>query len=154
MKPRPRFEVPPLLPNVVRTPKRTARNQSRIQPATSWLTRITEDILRDTTKLMALLQTSTEPSLTAHSHAIQRRVIELAVHMTRSKGVRNPAAAFVAKINKRDWSTITEADEIEAKRRHSAWLGMEGPRRGRRAPMLIGDVLRELIQQRNWRAEP
>lgn len=80
-----------------------SRRQSRTQAG--WLGSITVEVLADTTKLMALFQTAVD--LPTENYTLQRQVIALAVHVTVSKGVRNPVGAFIAKIRKRDWSTTT-----------------------------------------------
>lgn len=124
--------------------RKASRRQSRTKAG--WLADITEEVLKDTTKLMALMALSDLP---ADHFGFQRNVIALAVHVMTSKGVRNPVGTFIAKIRKRDWSTITNEDEDEAVKRHRDWLGMQAPRRRRNGepitdPGSVGDAMREM----------
>ena len=126
-----------------------SRKASRRQPRTKagWLAGITEEVLKDTTKLMALMALSDLP---ADHFGFQRNVIALAVHVMTSKGVHNPVGTFIAKIRKRDWSTITNADEDEAVKRHRDWMGRQATRRRRNGepntdPVSVADALREMF---------
>ncbi len=125
--------------------RKASRRQSRTKAG--WLTGITEEVLTDTTKLMAVMALSDLP---ADHFGFQRNVIALAVHVMTSKGVHNPVGTFIAKIRKRDWSTITNEDEDEAVKRHRDWLGMQVERQRRNGepitdPISVGDAMREMF---------
>lgn len=141
-----RFDIPPPFTVGVR---HSSRNQSRTKAG--WLAGITEEVLADTAKLMAMFLTAAD--LPVDNFALQRQVLALAVHVMTSTGVRNPVGTFIAKMRLRDWSTINHADEVEAARQHRAWLGIREPRRRSEneptsEPIPIGDTIRQLIEQR------